>query len=121
LQAEAVVLRQAVHDPRGPVVLVEPEHLLDQRAALDAASLIGHQQVRVDAQVYAQAQAGRAGAARLVEREIVGLHLAHRHMMVGAGEVAEEGPPAPQPPLPWGGGRGGGDWALWSRLARERD
>jgi len=61
----------------------------EQQAVLRAH--VRHQQVGVDAKVGAQAQAGDAGAVRLVEGEVVGPRPAHHDLVLGAGEVLGEG------------------------------
>src|ERR687885_685393 len=70
IQAEAVVLRHAVEQACGPVVLIVLEDLRHERAAADAARLVRHEQVGMDVQVDAQPETGAAGAARHVEREV---------------------------------------------------
>jgi len=64
------------------------------RAAVQGAILVGHDQIGVEGQLHAQAIAGRAGAGRIVEREQPRLDLGDREPRHRAGKTfGEDQPP----------------------------
>src|SRR5262249_18851721 len=71
IEAEAAMLREAVHQPAIPRVGIEPEGILDEAAAADAAARIRDQQLRQDQLVHTEAAAGDASALGVVEHEEV--------------------------------------------------
>jgi hypothetical protein len=90
LQAEAEVLRQAVHHPPVAGLLVVPERLRHKRPVQNAATLVRHQQVGMHLQVGAQPHAGSAGALRLVEHEVDRLQVHHHQIVLGTAEALVE-------------------------------
>ena len=75
----------------GLVVARAPNGPGDERAFADRDGRIGHEQVRVDALLRAEAHAARAGPVRRVEAEDARLELREPDPVLGAGEALGEG------------------------------